>query len=259
MEWFHRTLIAACEAVVAGREAEIVGSCDLFLIDNEHETSDIQPLSDCVAGLLETNDIKYYMRSGHGNIGFGRSHNMAIRASKSDVHLVLNPDCVIARDALINGLRTLHNHPDCVLLTPAGIDEHGEFTPMAFRFPRVRTLAIRALKLHRFFKAQMDHYEYRGELKKLQPVVRASGAFMLMQTQVLQAIGAFDEHFFLHFEDIDLSLRMARYGSILYDPSVRVIHRGGRASGAKGHNRHLLRSALTFYNLHGWLKHKERK
>ncbi|MEN9558813.1 MAG: glycosyl transferase, family 2 [Pseudomonadota bacterium] len=247
------------EAVHLAREQGRLSVCQLSLIDNTPQSSDKHLLFDGVVAALETENIAVSLRAGQGNIGFGRAHNMAIRASKCDLHLVLNPDCVLSPMALCKALYSMHTHPECALLAAQGVNAEGDETPMAFRYPKIGILLCRFLNLHRFFPNMMRAYEYRGEIKQLMPVVRSSGAFMLMQTQTLQAIGAFDEHFFLHFEDIDLSLRIGRYGKILCDPEVRVTHYGGRASGGGGHTLALVKSAFIFYNLYGWFKYKERK
>ena len=76
---------------------------------------------------------------------------------------------------------------------------------------------------------------------------------MLARTSALQAVGGFDERYFLHFEDLDLSLRMHAQGRVVSDPGVTLIHHGGHAA-RKGlaHLRLFLRSGLRFFNTHGW-------
>src|SRR5690242_2019889 len=42
--------------------------------------------------------------SGHGNVGYGRGHNLAIEAAQSSYHLILNPDIDLDADALVVAL-----------------------------------------------------------------------------------------------------------------------------------------------------------
>ena len=76
---------------------------------------------------------------------------------------------------------------------------------------------------------------------------------MLCRSDALQAVGGFDQRYFLHFEDLDLSLRMHAKGRVVSDPGVTLIHHGGH-SAKKGLHHILLfaRSAFRFFNTHGW-------
>ena len=108
--------------------------------------------------------------------------------------------------------------------------------------------------LKRRFDAQLAHYEYRDlPTDCLSDVILVSGAFMLCRTDALHAVGGFDERYFLHFEDLDLSLRLARQGRVVSDPQVTLIHHGGNsASRGFAHLRVFVRSGLRFFNTHGW-------
>lgn len=51
------------------------------------------------------------------------------------------------------------------------------------------------------------------------------GASVIMRTKVFNALGGFDDSFFMYYEDIDLSLRMKMMGySIHYEPQSVVLH-----------------------------------
>jgi GT2 family glycosyltransferase len=54
---------------------------------------------------------------------------------------------------------------------------------------------------------------------------------MLIRRQAVEAIGGFDEQFFLYWEDADLCWRLHEQGwQVVYDPQVRVIHQVGGSS-----------------------------
>ena len=79
------------------------------------------------------------------------------------------------------------------------------------------------------------------------------GCFLLVDTETLKAINGFDERFFLYFEDFDFSIRISKYGKLVYFPEVRITHTGGNTS-SKGlwHICIFLISAIRFFNIHGW-------
>jgi GT2 family glycosyltransferase len=57
--------------------------------------------------------------AGHGNIGYGRGHNLAIQRADSRFHLILNPDVEIASDVLRYGLGFFRENPDCGVIAGA--------------------------------------------------------------------------------------------------------------------------------------------
>ena len=194
--------------------------------------------------------------SGHGNVGYGAGHNLAIHSTEAAAHLVLNPDIELDRNALASGLHTLAMTA-VVLVGAVGRDRDGKPGYLSKRMPSVWTFFLRGFApswLKRRFHARLAHYEYR-DLPTDQPsdVVLVSGAFMLCRTAALQAVGGFDERYFLHFEDLDLSLRLARQGRVVSDPGVTLIHHGGNsASRGLAHLRVFVRSGRRFFNTHGW-------
>ncbi|MEO7254627.1 MAG: glycosyltransferase [Casimicrobium sp.] len=194
--------------------------------------------------------------SGHGNIGYGAGHNLAIRATTSPAHLVLNPDVELDADALRAGLATLAL-PGVALVGAVGRDGDGKPGYLSKRMPSVWTFFLRGFApawLKQRFDTQLAHYEYRDlPNDRVSDVILVSGAFMLCRTDALREVGGFDERYFLHFEDLDLSLRLARQGRVVSDPAVTLIHHGGNsASRGLAHLRVFVRSGLRFFNTHGW-------
>ena len=91
------------------------------------------------------------------------------------------------------------------------------------------------------------------EIEESKGIELISGCFMLLDTQVLKLVGGFNESYFLYFEDFDLSIRMRKFGELVYAPNVRIRHSGGGAS-RKGlsHIFAFVRSSFRFFNTHGW-------
>ena len=225
----------------------------LILIDNS-EQSKLASALRSVAITTRWPDV--IIMSGHGNIGYGAGHNLAIRATTAPTHLVLNPDVELDPDALRHGLLTLSEHA-CVLVGAVGRDANGAPGYLSKRMPSIGVFYLRGFApawLKRRFERRLAHYEYRDlPSNRVSDVELVSGAFMLCRTDALLAVGGFDERYFLHFEDLDLSLRLHALGQVVSDPRVTLIHHGGNAAkkGA-GHLKLFLRSAFRFFNSHGW-------
>ncbi|WP_321947718.1 glycosyltransferase family 2 protein [Paraburkholderia sp. J10-1] len=244
--------LAQAGAVLA--RAETGTSIHLYLVDNGG-------LPDMRSSLAELSvaGIECTVLAGHGNIGYGRGHNLAIEQASSHYHLVLNPDVDLEAGALVAAMGFLTAHPEAGLLAPAIVDDAGRLQYLCRQYPTLIDLFVRGFLPHaarRLFDARLARYEMRAQINERDtiwdpPIV--SGCFMLFRTSVLKKLAGFDARYFLYFEDYDLSLRAHDVARVVYAPSVRVLHHGGGAS-RKGlaHIRMFLASAFKFYNRFGW-------
>ena len=225
----------------------------LILVDNSEQSELASALRNVA---ITTRWPDAIIMSGHGNIGYGAGHNLAIRATTAPTHLVLNPDVELDPDALRHGLLTLSEHA-CVLVGAVGRDANGAPGYLSKRMPSIGVFYLRGFApawLKRRFERRLAHYEYRDlPGNRVSDVELVSGAFMLCRTDALLEVGGFDERYFLHFEDLDLSLRLHALGQVVSDPRVTLIHHGGNAAkkGAE-HLKLFLRSGFRFFNSHGW-------
>ncbi len=240
------TLRLACEQAA-------LTDVELTLIDNSEEGTQARALH---ALALRSGWPRAKVLSRHGNVGYGAGHNIAIRLATTPLHLVLNPDVELDANALRAGLATLAL-PGVVLVGAVGRDGDGKPGYLSKRMPSVWMFFLRGFApswLKRRFDKQLAHYEYRDlPNDRVSEVMLVSGAFMLCRTDALHAVGGFDERYFLHFEDLDLSLRLAKQGRVVSDPHVTLIHHGGNsASRGLAHLRVFVRSGLRFFNTHGW-------
>jgi GT2 family glycosyltransferase len=198
------------------------------------------------------------VRSGHGNVGYGRGNNLVLLASQAEFHLVINPDVALEASAIHEALSFMAANPRVVMLAPDARDPNGAPLHLCKRYPSVIDLALRGFApspVKRWFRSSLERYEMR-DLPRDRPstaVPLLSGSFMFCRRAPVAEIGGFSDDFFLYFEDFDLSLRAARRGELAWVPSVRITHWGGHAA-RKGwrHRRLFAASAVKFFNRHGW-------
>lgn len=196
---------------------------------------------------------------GNGrNLGFGSGHNLTFDQTQSEMHLILNPDVEIASTALSTALAFFDQHPECGLIAPSVEDKSGNRQYLCKRNPSILDLLLRGFApkfLRPAFQKRLFHYEMRetiGDSIVWDPPI-VSGCFILVRTSILAELCGFNPKYFLYFEDFDLSLRAAKITRIAYVPSVRIIHHGGHAARkGKKHIFLFLRSAITFFSIHGW-------
>ncbi|WP_429358500.1 glycosyltransferase family 2 protein [Paraburkholderia sp. GAS32] len=245
------SLAAACGELRRGRPELAV---TVYLVDNGG-------LVNTPAGmdLLKEQGVCCSVVRGHGNVGYGRGHNLAIEHTASAYHLVLNPDIDLDPTALVEALAFFGRHPEVGLLTPRIGDENGGLQYLCRRYPTLFDLFVRGFMPHgvqRHFRRRLARYEMRDVINERDvvwdpPIV--SGCFMLFRTDLLKRLAGFDPRYFLYFEDYDLSLRAHDVARVAYVPGVRVLHHGGGAS-RKGsaHIRMFAASAFKFFNRFGW-------
>ena len=259
-----RTLESLAAAIAHALDAGLLSGARVTVVDNEAPVAariDEPYMPDFPAPVA----ITWRRLAGHGNIGYGRGHNLALRdaTADADMYLVLNPDALLAPDALTQGLAWLRDTPACGMVAPRGTGPDGAPQFLCKRYPDALTLLLRAAApaaIRRWFAARMARYELRdvvGEAadRAAQGVPLASGCCMLLRREALRHTGGFDPAFFVYFEDYDLSLRLAAEGAwrIDYVPAMRLVHFGGN-TGKKGwaHIRMFAAGAVRFFNKHGW-------
>ncbi|OAJ51513.1 glycosyl transferase [Paraburkholderia ginsengiterrae] len=249
-----RTLATLRESWVALLRTAPRLSASIFLVDNggaPDMTATVRAFADL--------DIPCTVIAGHGNVGYGAGHNLALAQTNSTYHLVLNPDVELAADALEKALAFLDANTGYGLLTPYICDERGEQQFLCRRFPTVLDLLARGFfpaKLRALFAGRLSRYEMREVVNDQDMVINppiVSGCFMLFRTDVLRRLDGFDDRYFLYFEDYDLSLRTHDVSDVVYLPAVRILHHGGGAS-RKGwlHVRLFVASMVRFFNRFGW-------
>lgn len=242
-----RRVLGGLQAATA--EAGFAADSPIHLIDNGGLPADFEKT-------LSLPGMRVHR--GHGNLGYGRGHNLVLGELQSDLHLILNPDAVLERDALKAARRFLDANPECGLLAPDVRGPNGRRQHLCKRYPSILDLVLRGFApewLRRRFAGRLARYERRdcdGTEVVWNPAI-VSGCFMLWRTPVLKSLNGFDPAFFLYFEDFDLSLRAAQATRTAYVPSVRILHSGGNA--ARKGPRHVAlfaRSAARFFSRHGW-------
>lgn len=165
------------------------------------------------------------------NLGFSRANNLGLRAARGKFVLILNSDCEVRPGAVAALAAILEARPDVAIVGPRTVGTDG--APQVSFGPSLTPLAewrqgrlVRGVKAGdagalRRARARADHEQEPDWV---------SASCFLARRAVLEAIGGFDESFFLYEEDVDLCLRARRAGGrILYTPQAEVVHHLGRS------------------------------
>jgi GT2 family glycosyltransferase len=251
------TLASLAVALGQARDRGAIGGARVVLVDNG--TEDPAGLDALVRHELAGRTwLTVDTVRGHGNVGYGRGHNLAIRNSDAAYHIILNPDVALAPEAIAEALAFLNANPDVGLVAPDVHAADGQRQYLCRQYPSVLVLLLRGFAppaVRRRFAGYLQAHELRHLLRDtvVKGVPIMSGCCMFARADVLRAVGGFSPSFFLYFEDFDLSLRMGRHAALAFVPAIRIVHAGGGA--ARKGPRHVtlfLRSAVTFFQTHGW-------
>ncbi|MDJ0919761.1 MAG: glycosyltransferase family 2 protein [Henriciella sp.] len=154
------------------------------------------------------------------NLGFGAAVNLAATEASSDYLLVINPDAVLRRKSVEPLLETHAGlrEPAIVggrIFDTAGVEARGGRRQML-------TLSRAILSTLGLSTWSLEKTPPPEEPVRM-PVI--SGAFFLMSKTGFEKVSGFDEHYFLHVEDVDLCRRAWRAGGeLFYDPRAGVMH-----------------------------------
>ncbi len=165
-------------------------------------------------------DERITIVTGHGNIGFAAGCNLGATHATGEYLLLLNPDCILPPNALAILMREMNTLPNTMLagvhlVNPDGSEQRGGrrnlLTPAS---ALGEMLGLRKLNLHHAPMPSDTH-----------DVPAISGACMCIRKADYGAIGGMDEKFFLHVDDLDLCMRVAKLSKrIVCVPSVTIAH-----------------------------------
>ena len=190
------------------------------------------------------------------NQGFARACNQGAQQGNAKYILFLNPDATLKLGQLEEMIEFMERQGsrNIAVLGPQVRNAMGHVERTCAREPDLRHLLCRALSLHRVLPAKFADFTMR-EFDHLssRPVDQVIGACILTRRAEFEALGGFDERFFVYFEEVDYCRRIRERGRIVYFRSESVVTHVGSATTnrVKGFRLYLsLRSRITY--AHKW-------
>lgn len=227
--------LAAAVGAIAGASRKQVA--EICFVNNGTDNSEDLVRALCpLAVVLES----------RGNIGFGAANNYLADAASGEWLLLLNPDTQLEAGAIDALLAAAEENPEFAILGGLSVDRQGNPLAMShLRFPRLRRL-VRAIA------GRANAPLPPSDSADVLAVEAVSGGFLLIRRSAWEALGGFDEQFFLYCEEVDLCRRHhdagGRVGMV---PAARVMHDVG--SGKPLAASRILSSArgsATYYRKH---------
>ena len=236
--------------VIAGTDNTVA---DVIVADNGSTDNSLQMLQE------EFPQVKVI--TFDKNHGFAEGYNLAIKQTMYHYTVLLNSDVRTPQGWLNPLLDYMEAHPDVGAVMPKLLHD-SEDGPTVFDYAGA---AGGYIDCHgypycrgRVFEfVEDDHGQYDDGPKS---VFWATGACLMVRSQLYQDVGGLDKDFFAHMEEIDLCWRIRLAGNdLMMVPASQVYHLGG-GSLAYGNPR---KTYLNFRNnlllLHKNLPHDEGK
>jgi GT2 family glycosyltransferase len=236
-----RDLLRDCLATVPAHVTAVV-------IDNAS--------TDGSAAMVATEFPHVHLIASARNPGYGAASNEAIRACAEPYVLLLNSDTLIHEGAVPALAAYLDAHPEVGVAGPRLLNHDGSLHPSCFPFPGTLGWLVENDPVSPLVGLVPP---LRRRTLRYAPPERSTavpwvhGSALAVRRTAFEAVGGFDESFFMYFEEVDLCRRLAAAGwEIHFVHPARVTHLGGastrqvRTEMAVAH----FRSTLHFYRRH---------
>lgn len=184
------------------------------------------------------------------NLGFGAANNRAAAEARGDALLLLNSDAWLAGGALGTLRSALDADPSLGAVAPRLFFPDGR--PQFHWAPPTGVWGEALQKLRNPFESRpWVHRPPPVGLHRLLGRPWYTAACLLVRRDAFEAVGGFDEAFFLYFEDVDLCLRLLDAGFRLasVDAATAFHVKGASRPSARGEIEYR-RSQLRFYRKH---------
>jgi GT2 family glycosyltransferase len=168
------------------------------------------------------------------NLGFGLGNNLGVNHAVGEYVMLFNSDALLTMDTaqeLVNYLE-INNGVSCVCPRVVLPNTH-VIQPKIFGFkPTAKTVLMQSFFLNRLFPKSTFFRGIDGDHRwaKKMNVGWVSGVCMFMRKQHYQFVNGFDSRFFMYCEDIDLCLKLEKFGDIIFYDDFEIIHYGGASS-----------------------------
>lgn len=243
VNWNSRDYLRRCISSIAAAVLPPCWEAEVVVVDNASADDSLDRLD---AGRVALKVIRNI-----ANVGFGAACNQAVASSRGELLLLLNPDTRLSRNCLVTAIEYMVSHPEIGIIGARMTGEDGHTLRHCSRFMKPRHVIFKAFGVDVLFPS-LGHFMAEWDHSESREVDHVMAAFFLVRREVFDAVGGFDEGFFLYYEDLDFSLRARQCGwRSMYLAEAAIFHAGG------GSSRQILDKRL-FYSLRSRLRYAEK-
>ena len=209
--------------------------------------------------------LNLFFKKANKNLGFGVGHNLAfkevckkIKIYENDILIVTNPDIYFDKQEFFKIINFMNLKINCeiVCCNPLLRNHKNQIQFSAKKNPTILSLLIgrfKVLEKFKFLERYISINQNRALIEKqLINCEYLSGCFLVIRAKIFIKINGFDERYFLHFEDADITRTLNKYGNCVHFPYSTIYHRWNRGSHKSPKQTILLiKSMLKYYQKWG--------
>ncbi|WP_223033879.1 glycosyltransferase family 2 protein [Hanstruepera marina] len=212
VRYFLELCLKSVEAAIIDLDAEII------VVDNNS--------SDASCQMVKTQFPEVVLIENKNNDGFSKGNNLGVAHAKGEYVCILNPDTVVAENTFSTLLQFIKQLDNPGIVGCRLIDGTGHFLPESKRNIPKPKVALKKLLGNPY-----DYYANQVEEFGIGEVPVFVGAFMFMKKSVYEAVGGFDEDYFMYGEDVDISYKVLKSGyENYYNGTTSIIHYKGEST-----------------------------
>ncbi|HVX19520.1 MAG TPA: glycosyltransferase family 2 protein [Acidimicrobiales bacterium] len=216
------SLTTQCLAAVPGAVRDRVA--ETIVVDNASTDGSVPQ--------LRTHHPGVAVIASDENLGFARAVNLAASTTAGRWLLLLNPDTVAEPGSIDRLVAFAEAHPGHGIYGGRTVDPAGEVDPRScWGLPSLWSLTCWASLADAAFRgSRLLDPESLGRWPRdsVREVGLVTGCLLLVDRQLWERLGGFDERYFMYGEDADLCLRAGQLGHRpVVTPAAAVTHIGG--------------------------------
>ncbi len=191
---------------------------DIYIIDNASTDESVLWIHNNYPQITVIRNAKNY--------GFAKGYNEGLKHIIADYYVLMNNDIRTTENWLSPIIEFMENNKDVAVCVPKLLDDKN---PEMFEYAGacggfIDVLGYPFCRGRVFLSLEKDEHQYDDVTE----IFWATGACMVVKSEIFKSIGGFDEDFFAHMEEIDLCWRIKNIGfKVFVYPYSVVYHLGG--------------------------------
>ena len=171
-------------------------------------------------------DPRIHLLRWKKEFNYSAINNFAVREARGEYLLFLNNDVEIITENWLEEMLQLCQQKDvgmagAKLYYPDDTIQHAGVV-----------VGLGGVAAHVLCKLPRDAEGYMGRLRCVQEISAVTAACMMVKTSVFKAVGGFDEELKVAFNDIDLCMKVRKYGvKIVFTPYAELYHYESKSRG----------------------------
>lgn len=245
----YNTFALTREAVRSALESGEPLEHEVIVVDNQSPDESARRLREAFPRTAFPNVT--VLESG-GNIGFSAANNLGATKATGRVLFFLNPDTVVHEGAIPRLVEFLDRHPGAGAAGPHVLNADGTDQASVFGFFTVQTVLRSYLPLGALFRAEARRYDPTPTTTG--PVDAVKGCALAMPRTAFDAVGGWDDSYFMYAEEMELCWQLHAHGlPVYFVREAAITHYGGVASRDQYVEQQVMsrQNALRFIQRHG--------